>query len=252
MEKVVVFDLDGTLLNSKNEIIGGKETIARLTNLRRKGYRLAICTGRLDHDIVKINDRFALAINERISQNGAVLYINNNVWATILNKDTALEIYDFIKRFKVRIEMNTISNRYWQKDRDPDFPKELYDSSFIKADFENIIPYQPVVLFLIVGEYNQLKKIQEQINKRFKDTDAIITSQTSLEVVSKGISKGSAIKKLYKDCQVYAIGDSESDQAMAEYATKFYYSGNDQKEGFIQVKDILAALTLIDEEDSRS
>ena len=52
--KVIVFDLDGTLLGANNEIIGGTETLNCLDSLQQMGWTLAICTGRLDHDILKI------------------------------------------------------------------------------------------------------------------------------------------------------------------------------------------------------
>mgnify|MGYP002270400407 CR=1 FL=1 len=50
--KVIVFDLDGTLLGANNEIIGGTETLNCLDSLQQMGWTLAICTGRLDHDIL--------------------------------------------------------------------------------------------------------------------------------------------------------------------------------------------------------
>ena len=51
--KVIVFDLDGTLLDSQNQIIGGDQTLKYLNLLQNMGCTLAICTGRLDHDILK-------------------------------------------------------------------------------------------------------------------------------------------------------------------------------------------------------
>ena len=155
--KVIVFDLDGTLLDTKNEIIGGEKTLSLLNDYQESGYRLAICTGRLDHDIVAINRKYHLGITERISQNGAVIYQGNQLNAALLDKQAAVKIYDLLTEYDVRVEMNTVSNRYWMSPRDPDFPKEFYDSSIIKEDFKAIIPYQPVVLYLVVGKEECLK-----------------------------------------------------------------------------------------------
>ena len=240
---VVVFDLDGTLLDCDNHIIGGTETLALLQKLQANDYHLAICTGRLDHDIVAINKLYDLNINERISQNGAVFYQGNHLEATLLDKHSALALNTLLKNYpNVRVEMNTISNRYWHSDRDPDFPKEFYDSSIItKQDYAEIIPFQPVVLFLIVGNTEDLKAIQKEIISRYEHVDAIMTSATSLEAVPQGISKGKALERMYPDACVYAIGDSESDTSMARYANQFYYAGADF-EDCIKVNTITEAL----------
>ena len=229
--KVIVFDLDGTLLDTKNEIIGGEKTLSLLK----------------DHDIVAINRKYHLGITERISQNGAVIYQGNQLNAALLDKRDAMGIYDLLKEYNVRVEMNTVSNRYWMSPRDPDFPKEFYDSSIIKEDFKDIIPYQPVVLYLVVGEEDYLKEIQTVIKKKFTQVDAILTSKTSLEIVPLHISKGEAIRTMYPEDEVYAIGDSESDLAMLEYAHRFYYV-KEEVEGAICVESILEALEKIKEE----
>ena len=246
--KVVVFDLDGTLLNSNNEVIGGEKTISLLHKLQSQHYRLAICTGRLDHDIVAVNEKFQLGIDERISQNGAVFYQNSHEEATLLDKKSALDIHDLLLSYPVRVEMNTISNRYWLTPRDPDFPKELYDSSILVDDLKRIIPYQPVVLFLVIGEEKQLKDIQKTIKEKYHQVDAILTSQTSLEIVPLNVSKGKALQKMYPNDTVYAIGDSESDLSMMEYAHQLYYIG-EEVTGAKQVDDISVALEKILEEE---
>ena len=83
--KVIVFDLDGTLLGANNEIIGGTETLNCLDSLQQMGWTLAICTGRLDHDILKIEEQYKLKIEHRISQNGAVCMKGQQLIATLID-----------------------------------------------------------------------------------------------------------------------------------------------------------------------
>lgn len=52
---------------------------------------------------------------------------------------------------------------------------------------------------------------------------------------------------MYPEDEVYAIGDSESDLAMLEYAHRFYYV-KEEVEGAICVESILEALEKIKEE----
>ncbi len=101
--KVIVFDLDGTLLGANNEIIGGTETLNCLDSLQQMGWTLAICTGRLDHDILKIEEHYKLKIEHRISQNGAVCMKGQQLIATLIDKQEAINIYKEIQKEDIRI-----------------------------------------------------------------------------------------------------------------------------------------------------
>lgn len=219
---VVVFDLDGTLINGKNEIIGGTQTLQCLKVLELMNCTLAICTGRLDHDIIQIAHTYELNMKHRISQNGAVIYHDDHCDALLLDQTEGLQVYEYMKHFPVRIELNTISNRYWKSERDEDFPKELYDSHIISQDYEAVLQHQPVVLFLVVGELEHLSKIANYVEEQFQHIKAVMTSNTSLEILNKKASKGHAIEVLYPDCNVYAIGDSPNDIDMFPVAKKGY------------------------------
>lgn len=219
---VVVFDLDGTLLNSKNEIIGGKETLENLHILKQMGCDFAVCTGRLDHDILKIGQTYDIPMYHRISQNGAVIYKENTCNALLLDKQEGQLVYEFLKHKDVRVELNTISNRYWLSERDEGFPKELYDSHITVDTFEEILQFQPAVLFLVIGASNELKEIAKYIDKHCHFIKAVMTSSTSLEILNSGASKGNAICLLYPHSNIYAIGDSPNDFDMLASSTFGY------------------------------
>lgn len=247
---VVVFDLDGTLLDSRNEIIGGDKTLQCLERLQQMGCTLAICTGRLDHDIVKINEKYQLHIEHHISQNGAVIIKEGFLESILLDKQESLSIYEYIKKQQIRIELNTISNRYWISERDPDFPKELYDSHIIIQDFQDILLYQPAVLFLLIGEQYLLTSIATYINSQFQKTKAVMTSATSLEIMHKHASKGYAVKMLYPHYDIYTIGDSPNDFDMFPVSKQGYLVSNQKcsidcvrKENIIEaLQDIIKRL----------
>ena len=227
MRKIISVDLDGTLINGKNEIIGGEKTLNILNELKEDGYSLVINTGRLDHDIDIINKRYDLDVNCRISQNGAVIQGDGELNVKLIDKNEALDIYKYIKESKLRIELNTASNRYWKSDRDPDFPKEFYDSSIIRADFTDVIKYQPVVLFLLIGDESEINKVQTYVNENCTKIKAIKTSKSSLEILNVNVSKGNALLEIFKDNEIISIGDSENDFSMFDISNKFYYVGED-------------------------
>lgn len=242
MNKVVAFDLDGTLINEDNQIIGGQKTIDQLKTLINKGFQLNINTGRLDHDIMYIIDKYKLPIKERISQNGAVTYSEDSLQASLLNKTEALNFYQQIKDYSIRVEMNTVSNRYWHSERDPDFPKEYYDSSHIVDDFTKIIMNQPVVLFLLIGDETEILEARTLVEENFPKLEAIQTSETSLEILSPNINKGQALHNMYGKSQIFAIGDAENDYSMFDIAEYSYLVSQDHHPKALQVKSIDEAL----------
>lgn len=246
MKRIVAFDLDGTLLDGKNQIIGGQKTIDLLTRLQKQGVQLVVNSGRLDHDVYHIVKKYGLDVDYRISQNGAVIQTPESVRAQLLDKTQAKQFYHWLKGRPVRVELNTVSNRYWNSDRDPDFPREYYDSSRIVSDFDDIIEYQPAVLFLIIGQQAELEAIRAYVNENFPCLDATKTSNTSLEVLPKNVSKGNAIKAVFPDSIVYAIGDSENDFSMFHISRQAYYVGNGPCEYAKTMPSILQALEEIE------
>ena len=221
----LALDLDGTLINEKNEIIGGNETLSLLKGLQENGYEVVIVTGRLDHDIIYIAQKYDLNIKYRISQNGAVVQDNYSIKGRMLSKETAINIYEYINKRDLRVEMNTISNRYWHSDRGEDFPREFYDSSNILEDFTEAIYYQPIVLFLLIGDKNEINNVRKYIEENFDDVDAIKTSDKTLEVIPKGVSKGKTLKEIYPNAEIISIGDSENDFSMFPYSKTSYFVG---------------------------
>lgn len=222
MKPVVVFDMDGTLLDADNNVIGGEKTLSLLQRLQEGGVGLGICTGRLDHDIVAAGQRFDLHFGDRISQHGAVTVSGSHMSGILLDKAEAHAILAHIEHEPIRIEVNTVSNRYWKTDRDPDFPSELYDSHIIRQDYETLIDCQPVVLFLLIGDAEQLEPIQRYVTDTCVNTKAVMSSASSLEIMSTEVSKGQALSRLYPNARVFAIGDAPNDFDMLRSAERGY------------------------------
>lgn len=242
MENVVTIDLDGTLLNNKNEIIGGQKTIEQLKELLDLKCKIVINTGRLDHDILKVGQIYDLPRSIRLSQNGAVFQNENELYAQLLDVPDALSIWNFLKKSTMRIELNTVSNRYWLTDRPRDFVSELYQSQIFVEDYEEVILNQPVVLFLLIGDEFQIETTREYILENFKNVHPVKTSASSLEILPAGVSKGRTLRRTFPEARIFGIGDSENDFSVFEVSDYAYYISNEPHSNEQIVKNVSDAL----------
>jgi Cof subfamily protein (haloacid dehalogenase superfamily) len=97
----------------------------------------------------------------------------------------------------------------------------------VTDDLEKIIEenYQIILKVVIVSdmdEIGELKKLRNEIINMM-DVEVVSSAENNIEIMSKGISKGNAVKILgdiygiSKD-EIICIGDSENDISMIEYA----------------------------------
>ncbi|MBO3092982.1 HAD family phosphatase [Schleiferilactobacillus harbinensis] len=248
---VLTLDMDGTLVAHGNKIIGGERTIALLSALQQQGCKIIVNTGRLDHDIIAIQNQYHIQIDARVSQNGCVVIDDHSAQARLLNKQEALMVWQFLKPLtSVRTEINTISNRYWKTPRSPSFPKEYYDSHVMVDHFTPVLTYQPVTEFLCVGQTADLNEVRDYVTSHCQLLDAIMTSPSSLEIFPKGLSKGEVLRQLYPSSLIYGIGDSENDFSVFAVSEKSFFVGDHQedRDGVTLVPTIDVALADIQDE----
>src|SRR5699024_1838657 len=247
---VVTLDLDGTLLAHGNEILGGQKTLDCLSELVAMGVGIVINTGRLDHDILAIQNGYHLPISARVSQNGCVVIDDTSVQASIMDKKEAQLVWAELRlNNEIRTEVNTVSNRCWLTLRGPDLPKEYYDSHILQEDFTEFIDNQPCTLFLCLGDSEKLEKVRHFVEANCQTLQAVMTSKKSLEIYAKGISKGATISQLFADSYIYGIGDSENDFFVFEVSDQAFCVSEETVHPKAQnVARIDDALTMIKED----
>ena len=223
MIKLLVCDLDGTLLDRKNKI--DKHTLDNLKKYVAEGGKLVVATGRLDHDIVALEERLGIKGEYRISQNGSVIkkYDGSTILNETIEKDTSIAIANYLKETELRVEVSNLTNRFFPSKRPNGEVGEFVNSSIINPNFmEDVgISIEPNI-FLIFGDENKFIPIKSYIEKHFSDkVIAIMTSPTSLEIFNNKVSKGNAVRlileqeKLHSN-EVVVMGDSDNDVSMFE------------------------------------
>lgn len=222
MKKLLVCDLDGTLLDENNHI--DNRSLTLLKKYITSGNDFCICTGRLDEDVKYVEKLLGVSGEYRISQNGAVVYNRNNevVSAETIPDKLLPMINNIVFNQGLRVEVSTIANRYFPSPRDPSQVAEFIDTSIVKPELESAVLRSDfhAVTYLIFGDEASFQPLV----KRFKEelgglVNVQQTSPSSLEIFSPNVSKGIAVKDLikrqgYSSNQVYVAGDAGNDIAM--------------------------------------
>lgn len=283
MYKLLVLDMDGTLLGSDHRI--SEENIKAVKMAKDMGIKVVLASGRAIQGIEKYLKELDLISDDDYSVvcSGA-LVLNNTKKRIIECNDLSFEelnlIYDLAK------EMNLKLNIFSENDM-------LVESHNLFSKFDaiaNNLPLKVVdfkslekdTLLTKVTLINEDKSIVDEFKNFFKDMKVdekyirsndgfnrnlfddysnlhseltekftiLKTTPFTLEVISKGCNKGTGVKRVAKELdikreEIICIGDSGNDKHMISYAGLGIAMGN----AFSEIKEVADYVTLTNEEN---
>lgn len=260
--KMLICDIDGTLLNSKGELTPG--VIAAVQEAHQKGLIVTLATGRHLRGVVPIVEKLGVNVPVILS-NGAII-VDPMKQETMLHHTIDLEtthaILDVIKKHDLWSslffhEFAGIDTFY---DRDPGFPEAYYfvqqDPTITKLvpDLKEITHANPLKVLLlektekVLPLVEDLRKLDYKFNMVVSGHD--FPGYTFLELNPYGITKASGIVHLAKllgldQSEIAAVGDNVNDIEMIEHAGLGVAMGNAAQE----LKAKAALLTKSNDED---
>lgn len=219
MYKLVVSDLDGTLLNNESVLTEfSKKIIEEISN---EGIHFFIATGRHFFDVFRIQDELGLPNTYSISCNGARVHdpkgnliIGHNHVDKIAKEILLLDLDEEISASVYTDEKVTLfsEKELFQYDGKT-YPYEVVE----KDDFvaKNIIKW-----YYHAENHEKLMKLKKKIDETWGEyVDTIFSLEICLEVMPKGISKGYAIEEIARIeginiSEIIAFGDGFNDLEM--------------------------------------
>ena len=197
MIKLIAFDMDGTLLNSKGEILN--ESISAILNAKNKGCKIVLASGRPFDALKKYLHQLLLC-----SENEYSICFNGSKIVNNLTKEVIF--FKKLDNFNIS-EANKLS-------------KELNLSLMAYSKQEEIL-YEDLnddILF----EYNLIK------NKYSQDYNVVRTHDKYIEIINKNVSKGNALKYLLSYLKInkedtMSFGDNDNDISLLQ-TTKYSYA----------------------------
>ena len=223
--KLLVCDLDGTLLDAQGKI--DQESLESIKSFCKDGGHFVICTGRMDADILYVEEKLGFKSDFRISQNGTVIKNGQNEIISLHSIDKAYiaTLNRIIFSKGLRTEVSNPTNRLFPSPRNPEDVAEFVDTSRVVSNLEQVVlEEKEPILYLTFGKSEDFEEIRQEIEAALgKGTvNIVMTSPSSLEVFSNEASKGIALKYIQKLLAIdandtFVAGDAQSDVSMFAY-----------------------------------
>ena len=243
MIKLVAIDMDGTLLNSKKELL--EETKQYFKNFHNKNTEtlLVLCTGRPETGIRPyLKDLGYLEENHYIiSQNGANIYesqTGKRVMDAFVDSTAIQKWIELGKKHGISV-MGAGVDYYYCFDQDPTEWME-FDVKLVSGKLKRIPTKESLntdfYKILLMGDEEQLNEFETFIPQEWRDEFYVVRSQKYLvEVLTKGVNKAFGLEKLaqklnIEPSEIAAIGDAANDVEMLEYAGLAIAMGNASEE----------------------
>jgi len=227
--KLLVFDLDKTLLNNANLI--DKKTKWVLFKAKEQGLKITIATGRMLSSAlpyareIEVNAPIIIyngAMIVDIFRNNRILFESRLSYQSVFQSLKLLEEFKELHpnlyiNEKVYIEQITeLTKKYIQKDKV--FFREV-------GNLANFLKYNPnPVKILIIGEKEILERFFQKFNELgIKDAYLVYSDPEFLEILPTNCSKGKALEKVARYLEidreeVMAFGDYLNDLEMIKWA----------------------------------
>jgi Cof subfamily protein (haloacid dehalogenase superfamily) len=225
MYKLIVCDLDGTLLTPEHRL--GDYTRSVLARLRGQGVELMLASGRHFQDIRALSDQLG-GKGCLISSNGAAVHDRQArlVHRTVIDAEcVGFLIGD--PAFS-GIHINVYRSEDWLVERPEPYLLQYHQDSgfgYRITDLANLEPDDILKVFFF-GEPAELKRLEELILERYGDRlSTTFSLPVTLEVMAQGVSKGAALARVAERlgvalAEIIAFGDGMNDREMLQLVGK--------------------------------
>ena len=226
MKKLLLFDLDGTLLKTDKTI--SERTLATLDMCKSLGCLIGISTSRSEQNCHSFLEK--LEPNILISSGGALIKYNNEyIYKNLFSNGRTSELIKIIRTVcgdNVEITVDTIDRHYWNYKTDPKQTDTSWGDS-IWTDYNNFSDEALKICAEIFDEKSSLL-----LGSKINDCDMVRFSDGYwYKITKKGATKENAIKIICDMCDiklsdVIAFGDDYADIDMLKLSGVGIAMGN--------------------------
>lgn len=234
--KMIAMDMDGTLLTTDKVVSErNKEVLKKAADI---GIKLVVCTGRIFTSAWVYADLIGTEA-PIIASNGAYIREKDRdevIYMKTLPKEDIYKVVKIVKDYGFSPFLFSSDTIFAEK---VIFTAQMYDKQneslpenrkvniVVTDDIEKTIDenHQIILKIVIMSEMNEIEKLNKLRNEIANkiDVSIVASAANNFEIMSKGISKGNAVKILgdiygISPEETICIGDNENDISMIEYA----------------------------------
>lgn len=234
--KMIAMDMDGTLLTTDKQVSEKSKEVLRIAT--EAGIKLVVCTGRIFTSAWTFADLIGTEA-PIIASNGAYIREKDRdevIYMKTLPKDDIYKVVETAKKYgfcPILFSADTIftervifTAKIYEKQNES-LPEDRKVKIAVTNDLKKIIDenHEIILKVVVVSEMDEIEKLNKLRNEIANIVDASIVASmpNNFEIMSKGISKGNAVKILgdiygISSEETICIGDNENDISMIEYA----------------------------------
>ncbi len=240
--KLIALDLDGTLLKNGNEV--SEANRQAIVNAHNNGIKVVISTGRVYGEVPE-SVRNIKEISNYITSNGATVLDEkgNVIISNSMPRDFSDKVIKVIKKYNCLLDIYTAGKAYIRKFDVSELPsygltEDAFEVFKIYRNFvDDIYEFYDKECGLVekfgmyFGKDDERADAIMELGKIIPPPQLTYSMELNLEITSAGCTKGKALSELAKKYgffpyHVMAIGDSDNDISMLDYAEKSVAMGN--------------------------
>ena len=235
---IVFLDIDGTLLNSRHQIMSCTQD--HLQYLHRQGVPVILCSARPPEGVNLVAEQAGLQ-GPAACYNGGLIFDENHTILRDVGIDIpmAIEFRRFVsERFPDLVVSAYLYNIWLAEDpRHPLIEQEAQISGCLPLEgtLDQVVGSAPHIhKLLCMGDAMRIRALELETRKQFPQLMALRSKATYLEILSPESTKGSAAQALLEyyglsPKQAVAFGDSDVDVDMLQYCGLGVAMGNAPK-----------------------
>lgn len=218
MYKMIVLDLDGTLLNSDS--IVSKKNKWMIKKCREQGLKIVLASGRMYYSMDPIIKELQLEEDSHVGGNGAIIFslqgyvkivsaLENRVYRNLIGK---------IKKENIQLLSYSKENIYY--DYAPQLSHLILNFQDVElTQVKSVMQLKNIIKVVLYVKDKERDK-EERVRDIIKNHAAVFRSHKSfLDIVHHSTNKYRAIEELMQQYKIHpkeviAIGDSENDVEM--------------------------------------